>query len=109
MTKYVMLLAVLGALAFAGTASALPAKCAHARLHFSGNGTKRLAPFTVRKGSTLYWQAGGGLFSLISTSFEHPLDVSSQSSHGTTYVDAARYTGVTALGMGSWAFCIYPG
>jgi hypothetical protein len=78
---------------------------------FSGNGTKEIAPFRLRKGSTLHWRAapisaGAGFFSLTDRSYEW-IGVTSQAKKGTSYIPAGSYRLSVIAGAG-WTFCIAP-
>lgn len=110
-------MAVVAAALSAGQASAraaapLPAKCSSARLHFTGNGSKDIAPLNVRHNSTLYWQARGGYFFLANrldaSSGKDTLNVMSSARRGTTYTPAGRYQ-IAVGAVGAWTICILPG
>lgn len=77
-----------------------PTRIAGGFLSYHGNGGMGLPPFTTRRGTTLYWRAGGALFQLFSGGLSGP-DVNSQGAHGTTYMNAGRHT-VTVNALGAW-------
>jgi hypothetical protein len=110
-------IAVIAAALAVGQASAraaapLPAKCAKAHLRFSGNGSKDIAPLSVRHNSTLYWRAAGHYFFLANkldaNSGKDTLNLMSQATHGTTYMPAGRYQ-IAVGAVGAWTICVLPG
>lgn len=109
--------AVIGVALLIGQASAraaapLPTKCLSARLHFTGNGSKDIAPLNVRHNSTLFWRAAGHYFFLAnqldSVTGKNTLNVISNAAHGTTYMPAGRYQ-IAVGAVGAWTICILPG
>jgi len=72
---------------------------------FAGNGSKDLAPFRVRRPSTLRWQAKGGYFFLSNHRLTPMLNVVSSGTRGTTYVRPGVYA-IAVGAVDAWRFCI---
>lgn len=62
----------------------------------------------VRKPSTLFWAASGGLFQIFNSSLGSGGDVNSQASRGATYVGPALYK-LQVNAIGDWVIKIVPG
>jgi hypothetical protein len=74
---------------------------------FSGNGGKSLPPFTVQRGSTLYWRAGGDIFQLFSSGIAGG-SVNSQAGSGWTYLATGRYQ-YDVNAIGNWSIRVVEG
>lgn len=72
----------------------------------SGNGSRDLAPFTIRREATLHWTAEGGYFFVTDNDFDEPnINLSSDASRGRTYVAPGRYQ-LSIGAVGDWTITI---
>lgn len=72
---------------------------------FSGNGGKKLPPFTVDRGSTLRWTNDGDVFQVFSDDLA--VSINSQAHSGSTYIPSGRYT-LDINALGNWTIKITP-
>ena len=78
------------------------------RFTFRGSGGKTLAPFRVRKPSTLRWSASGGIFQIFNQSTNSGGGVNSRAASGTSYMPPGRYS-LTVNALAAWRITIAPG
>ena len=78
------------------------------RFTFRGSGGKTLAPFHVRKPSTLHWSAAGGLFQIFTRSASSGGSVNSRAASGATYMPPGRYS-LRVNAIAAWRITIAPG
>lgn len=77
------------------------------RFTFSGSGRKTLAPFRVRKPSTLHWKAKGRLFEIVNATSSSG-DLDSRSASGANYMPPGRYR-LRVKARAPWQITIAPG
>jgi hypothetical protein len=110
-TAVLVLTAVFAAWSSGATTAVAEPEVAVARLQtfrFSGDGGKTLAPFRVRRPSTMRWTNTGDIFQIFNAGASNNGAVNSSGHRGTSYIPVGRYR-LQVNAIGRWSIAIQPG